>query len=103
MKKVLVPVVLALATSLVVAQEMGRVISTTPVIQQVGVPRQVCSNQTVTTPGAKSGAGAIVGALAGGAMGNAVGDGGGKALATVIGLVGGAIVGDRIEQRVQPA
>lgn len=76
---------------------LARVISSTPVVQQVAVPRQVCNNQQVITEAPKSGGGALLGALAGGAAGNAIGDGGGRALATVIGLVGGAIVGDRIE------
>lgn len=82
--------------------EQGRVISSIPVVQQVAVPRQVCTDQTVTVPGQKSGAGALVGGIAGGAMGNAIGNGSGRALATVIGLVGGAIVGDRIEGGGQP-
>lgn len=95
---------LALAgTGLAQAQdEQGRVISSTPVVQQVAVPRQVCSDQTVTVPGQKSGAGALIGGIAGGAMGNAIGNGSGRALATVIGLMGGAIVGDRIEGGSQP-
>ena len=78
-------------------QDMGRVISSTPIIQQVAVPRQVCSNQPVAVQQPKSGAGAVMGALAGGAMGNAIGDGGGRAAATILGLVGGALLGDRIE------
>ena len=76
---------------------LARVISSTPVVQQVAVPRQVCNNQAVLTQAPRSGAGALLGALAGGAAGNAIGNGGGRAAATVIGLVGGAIVGDRIE------
>ena len=76
---------------------LARVISSTPVVQQVSVPRQVCSNQPMITESPRSGAGAVVGALAGGAMGNAIGDGGGRALATMIGLVGGAMVGNSIE------
>ena len=83
-------------------EEQGRVISSTPVVQQVAVPRQVCQDQTVTVPGQKSGAGALIGGIAGGAMGNAVGNGSGRALATMIGLVGGAIVGDRVEGGGQP-
>jgi len=67
------------------------------VIQQIGVPRQVCTTQQVTSPGAKSGAGAAMGAIAGGAIGNNIGDGAGRAVATMLGLVGGAILGDRIE------
>lgn len=76
---------------------MGRVISSTPVTQQVGVPRQVCTTEQVTQAGGKSGAGALVGAIAGGAIGNTIGHGNGRAAATAIGLIGGAIVGDRIE------
>jgi uncharacterized protein YcfJ len=76
---------------------LARVISSTPVVQQVAVPRQVCSNQQVAVEQPKSGGGAILGAVAGGAVGNAIGNGGGRALATMIGLVGGAVVGDRIE------
>jgi uncharacterized protein YcfJ len=80
------------------SQEQGRVISTTPVIQQVAVPRQVCTNEQVTTQSQqKSGAGALMGGVAGGAIGNAVGNGNGRAAATMIGIFGGAILGDRIE------
>ena len=79
------------------AEEQGRVISSTPIIQQVAVPRQVCTQQPVAVQQPKSGAGAVMGAIAGGAMGNAIGDGGGRAAATILGLVGGAMLGDRIE------
>lgn len=78
-------------------EEQGRVISSTPVIEQVAVPRQVCQDEELSVPGLKSGAGAVMGGIAGGAIGNAIGDGSGRAAATVIGLVGGAILGDRIE------
>jgi uncharacterized protein YcfJ len=87
----------ALATSAVQAQEVGKVISSTPIIQQVAVPRQVCNNQQVVTGGQKSGAGAAMGAIAGGVIGNQMGKGSGNALATMAGLVGGAILGDNIE------
>ena len=78
------------------AQEQGRVLSATPVVQQTAVPRQVCNNQQVVTQGQPSGAGAVMGAIAGGAMGNAIGNGSGRALATMIGLMGGAVVGNII-------
>ncbi len=78
-------------------QDMGRVISSTPVVQQVAVPRQVCSQQQVAIPQQKSGGGAAIGALAGGAIGNAIGQGGGNAAATILGIVGGAILGNSIE------
>ena len=76
---------------------LARVVSSTPVVQQVAVPRQVCNTQQVMVESQKSGAGALLGAVAGGAAGNAIGNGNGRALATFIGLVGGAMVGDRVE------
>lgn len=88
---------LALASGACMAQDVGRVLSSTPVVQQVGVPRRVCTTEQVVVQAPKSGAGAVMGAIAGGAMGNAVGRGAGQAAATMLGLVGGAIVGDRIE------
>jgi uncharacterized protein YcfJ len=79
------------------AQEVGKVISSTPIIQQVAVPRQVCNNQQVVTEGQKSGAGAAMGAIAGGVIGNQIGKGSGNAIATMAGLFGGAILGDKVE------
>lgn len=75
----------------------AKVISATPVIAQVAVPRQVCQDQLYQEPPRSSGAGALLGAIAGGVMGNALGKGGGKALATGAGLIGGAVLGDHIE------
>ncbi len=80
------------------AVDLARVISATPVTQQVPVPRQVCSDQQVAVQQPKSGAGAVVGAIVGGALGNAAGGhGAGRAAATVLGAVGGSVVGDRME------
>lgn len=76
---------------------LARVISSTPVVQQVAVQRQVCNNQVVTTQAPKSGAGALIGAVAGGVLGNTVGGGTGRTAATMLGVLGGAIVGDNIE------
>jgi uncharacterized protein YcfJ len=86
------------AAGLAQAQEVqARVINSTPVIQQVAVPRQVCQDEQFAVPGQKSGAGAIMGGIAGGALGNAIGNGSGRAAATVIGLLGGAMLGNNIE------
>jgi uncharacterized protein YcfJ len=109
MKKAFVLSAVAMASGLLAINAsamdiLARVVSSTPVVQQVSVPRQVCTTQPMVVEAPKSGAGAMMGALAGGAMGNAVGNGGGRALATAIGLVGGAIVGNNIEgpnQQVQ--
>lgn len=83
----------------VLAQEQGRVISTTPVITQVAVPRQVCANEQVSTTSQsnKSGGGAVLGGVAGGVVGNAIGRGNGRAAATAVGIFGGAILGNHLE------
>jgi uncharacterized protein YcfJ len=79
------------------AQE-GRVLSSTPVIQQVAVPRQTCTQQPVMVEQpATSGAGSVIGAIAGGLLGNTIGHGSGRAAATAIGALGGALVGNRVE------
>lgn len=83
-------------------QEMARVLSSTPVTQQVPVPQQVCTNSQVLLPAPKSGAGAAMGAIAGGAIGSQIGGGAGKALAIGAGMIGGALLGDRIEGQPAP-
>jgi uncharacterized protein YcfJ len=101
MKKVLVLSTAAMAGLLAfdasATDILAPVISSTPVVQQVAVPRQVCTNQPVLTEAPRSGAGALLGAVAGGAAGNAIGNGSGRAVATMLGLMGGAIVGNNIE------
>ncbi|MFN4264772.1 MAG: glycine zipper 2TM domain-containing protein [Aquabacterium sp.] len=84
------------------ATVQARVISSSPVMAQVAVPRQVCYDELRQEPARSSGAGAIVGAIAGGAMGNAVGKGSGRAVATGLGVILGAAVGDRIENDGRP-
>jgi len=88
---------LAAAGPALAQQEMARVISTVPAVQQVAVPQQYCTNQPVVVQQPSSGAGAIMGAIAGGAIGNAIGNGGGRAAATALGVIGGAVFGDRVE------
>ena len=86
------------AVSAVWADDVGRVLSSTPVVQQVTVPRRLCTVEQVNVQGPNSGAGALIGAITGGALGNAaVGRGQGRAAATAIGMVGGALIGDRFE------
>jgi uncharacterized protein YcfJ len=80
------------------AQEVGRVISSTPVVQQVATQRQVCDQPAVVQP-PSSGGGALIGAVVGGLLGNTIGHGSGRAVATGVGVVTGAAVGDQIERR----
>lgn len=93
--------VLAACGGVAQAQEVGRVISSTPITQQVAVPRQVCSTQPMAVQQPTTGGGAVLGGLAGGAIGNTIGGGSGRAAATVLGLVGGALLGNNIEANGQ--
>lgn len=86
-----------LAATSASADEFGRVLSSTPNVQAVSVPQQVCAPQQVVTQSGPTGAGAVLGAVAGGALGNAVGRGGGRAVATGVGIIGGAVLGNQIE------
>jgi uncharacterized protein YcfJ len=93
--------VLAAWGSAAQAEELGRVISSTPVVQQVAVPRQVCANQPMVVQQPSTGAGALIGGIAGGAIGNQIGHGSGRAAATALGLIGGALLGNTVESRGQ--
>ena len=98
MKKLLVLSSALLAVGASQAQDIvGQVVSTTPVMQKIAVPRQVCTTEQVAVPPPKTGAGAAIGAIAGGIVGHAVGGRGDRGATTVLGAVGGAVIGDRIE------
>lgn len=102
MKPIALTSALLALCSLAQAQEVGQVISRTPVYQQVMVPRQTCAATPVTVQPGTTGAGALMGAIAGGAVGNTIGRGDGRALATMAGVIGGAIMGDKIESPGAP-
>lgn len=103
MKKLLVVLAALAASGFSMAQDVGQVLSSTPLMQQVAVPRQVCSTEQVAIQQPKTGAGAAIGAIAGGALGSSVGGrGAGQAAATMIGVIGGAVIGDQMESS-QPA
>lgn len=99
MKKLLLLTGASLLSATVLAQELGTVISATPVMQQVTVPRLVCQDQQVAVAPQRSGAGAVVGAIAGGLIGSAFGGGSGQAAATAFGALGGAVLGNEAEGR----
>ncbi|KQP20577.1 glycine zipper 2TM domain-containing protein [Pseudorhodoferax sp. Leaf267] len=86
-----------LASAAVLAQEVGTVVSATPVLQQVAVPRLVCHDQQVAVTPQRSGAGAVIGAIAGGVLGSAFGGGSGQAAAAAFGALGGAVLGNQVE------
>jgi uncharacterized protein YcfJ len=89
------------ASGAVLAQEWGTVLSATPVVQEVAVPRLVCQDQQVLVTPQRSGAGAFLGAVAGGVLGSTIGGGSGQAAAVAAGAVGGALLGNQVE--AQPA
>ena len=97
MKTLVLLTLAATTTTLAFAQEQGRVLSVTPLTQQVAVPQQVCTDQPVAVAPRSTGAGAVIGALAGGVLGNAIGSGGGRAAATAASAVGGALLGNQVE------
>ena len=103
MKKIALFSLLAGAAALASAQEQARVLSATPIMQEVAVPQQVCGNETVYTGPQTTGGGAVLGAIAGGAAGNAIGRGGGRAAATALGEIGGALLGNQMEGNGRPA
>ena len=81
------------------AQEItAQVISATPIVQQVQVPRTVCTNQPMAAMPPATGGGAVIGAIAGGLLGAGIGGGLGQVAATGLGVVAGAAVGDRVER-----
>ena len=82
--------------------ETARVLSSIAIMEQVQVPRTVCTPQQVAVQPQKSGAGALMGAIAGGVVGNQIGKGSGKDLATAVGIMGGAILGNNIEGQPAP-
>jgi uncharacterized protein YcfJ len=97
MKQTLLFAALGLAAFGAAAQEVGQVISTQPVIQQVAVPRQTCNPATVPVQGPTSGTGSVLGALAGAGVGNMIGGGAGHAAAIIAGTMAGAVIGNNVE------
>lgn len=97
MKKLAIGSILIAAGISGFAQEAARVISSTPIVTQVAVPRQVCSTQQVMVQGSQTGVGTLTGLALGGAIGNRFGGGDGRAAATALGAIGGAIIGNQLE------
>lgn len=100
---------LALAFALPAAQaadfeDYARVISVTPQVEQINVPRQECRTEYETTQrhhhpqqAERSAGGSIIGGIAGGLLGSQIGGGNGRIAAAAAGAITGAIVGDRME------
>ncbi|MET3130443.1 uncharacterized protein YcfJ [Oxalobacteraceae bacterium GrIS 1.11] len=81
-------------------EDFGRVVRTTPQVEQVNHPRQECRTEYVQTqqqPQQRSMGGSVIGGIAGALLGNQVGGGNGRTAATAAGAIAGAITGDRID------
>ena len=78
--------------------DYARVVSSTPVYQDVNTPRRDCRNEQVGYESARprSYGGALLGGLAGAILGNQVGKGSGRKAAIAVGAATGAIVGDHV-------
>ena len=79
--------------------DRARVVSSTPIYQQVNEPQRQCWTESVSSdyqPQQRSYGGAILGGLVGGLLGNTVGQGNGRTAAAAVGAVTGALVGDNI-------
>lgn len=102
------------APQLATAQERARVLSSTAVMQQVGMPQQVCAPEQVYQGQRTDGTGAVIGAVIGGVLGNTIARGshyqrgpyghmhrtdGNRTAGTVIGAVAGGLIGNHVEGR----
>jgi uncharacterized protein YcfJ len=81
-------------------EDMARVISVTPQVERVNMPRQDCRTEYVPQSynnGSKSPIGSIIGGVAGGLLGSQIGKGTGRIAGAAVGAGVGAVVGDRID------
>ena len=100
MKQTVLFTALGLAAFGAAAQEYGNVLSSTPVIQQVAVPRTVCQ-PVAPAQVSTTGGGAAVGGLTGAGIGSMIGHGSGNTAAIAVGAIMGAIVGNNVEAQNQ--
>lgn len=74
MKKTIIMLSVMCLASFAQAQQMGRVVSVTPINQSIAVPQQTCNQQYIAQPyNNYNGGNALIGAIAGGVIGDAVG------------------------------
>jgi uncharacterized protein YcfJ len=93
----------AASASAAPAAVYGTVVSSTPVVAQVAVPRQQCVDVPGTVRAQPSGLGALVGGALGGLVGNQIGAGAGRAVATGVGAIAGLVAGADIEAANAPS
>jgi uncharacterized protein YcfJ len=85
--------------------QYARVVSVTPVTEQVQTPREECHDQVVTRQKPVKDthriAGTVVGAVAGGLLGNAIGGGGKNTGAKIAGAAVGGYAGNKTQEKMQ--
>ena len=83
----------------------AEVLNVEQLTRTVRTPRQVCSDEFVTsrapTNDSKRVTGAVLGAVVGGVVGNQIGDGTGQTVATVAGAAAGGYAGSKIQKHMQ--
>ena len=81
------------------------VISVTPNLETVQVPREVCEDRVVEqrkpVKDKHQITGTVAGAVIGGVLGNQVGDGSGQDIATAAGAIAGGVAGKKAHEKVQ--
>jgi len=80
--------------------DTARVLSSTPVYQQINQPTRECWREQTgytTEPAQRSYGGAVLGAIVGGVVGHQIGGGSGKDVATAAGAAIGAVTGDNMD------
>lgn len=101
-------VILSLASGTTMAdddhdfRDRAKVISSTPIYEQISEPRRECRTEYESRETYRNGnntGGAILGAVVGGLVGSTVGRGNGKVAAAAVGAATGAVVGDRWNDR----
>ncbi|MDR3394878.1 MAG: glycine zipper 2TM domain-containing protein [Parasulfuritortus sp.] len=86
--------------------DTARVVSSTPVYEQVNAPTRECWREQTgytTEPSDHSYGGAVLGAIVGGVVGHQIGRGGGRDAATAAGAAIGAVTGDNMDNRDRTA
>jgi uncharacterized protein YcfJ len=86
-------------------EDYAEVVSATPAMKTVRVPREDCHDEVVSqakpTKDPNQIAGTIAGAVVGGVIGHQIGDGRGRDLATIGGAAAGGYAGNKIQEKAQ--
>ncbi len=82
-------------------QDTARVVSSTPVYENVNDPKHECWDEKVgyeTVGRDRTYGGTVLGTIVGGILGNQIGRGGGRTVATAVGAATGAVIGNNTDR-----